>query len=82
MTEPAELRPATREEIAEALSFALRFSGRRPFPQSNTLMAQITADHLVEHLLRCGFRLMKTPDAAAPSTSGHGEVRAPKLDAP
>ena len=40
MSDRSELRPATPEEIAEALSFALRFKGRRPFPQSNTLMAQ------------------------------------------
>ena len=59
MTEHSDLRPATPEEIAEALSFALRFNGRRPFPQANSLMAEITAAHLVEHLQRCGFQLMK-----------------------
>jgi len=72
MTDGAKLRPATAEEIAEALSFALRFDGRRPFPQSSSLMAQITAVHLVRHLQRCGFQLMKTPDSAAPSASQHG----------
>ena len=66
MSDRSELRPATPEEIAEALSFALRFKGRRPFPQSNSLMAEITAVHLVEHLLRCGFQLMKGPDADRP----------------
>jgi hypothetical protein len=71
MSDRSELRPATPEEIAEALSFALRFKGRRPFPQSNTLMAEITAAHLVEHLLRCGFQLMKGPDAVAPNASHH-----------
>ncbi len=71
MADRFELRAATPEEIAEALSFALRFDGRRPFPQSSSLMAQITAAHLVEHLQRCGFRLMKEPDAAAPSASRH-----------
>jgi len=71
MTDNSGLRPATPEEIAEALSFALRFKGRKPFPQSNSLMAQITAAHLVQHLQRCGFLLMKTSDAIAPSTSHH-----------
>ena len=66
-----ELRPATPEEIAEALSFALRFKGRRPFPQSHNLMADITAAHLVEHLQRCGFRILKGPNAVAPSASHH-----------
>jgi len=49
MTDRSGLRPATPEEIAEALSFALRFDGRRPFPKSSSLMAQITAAHLVQH---------------------------------
>ncbi len=71
MTDPSQLHPATPEEIAETLSFALRFDGRRPFPQSHALMARVTADHLVQHLLRCGFRLMKVAPSAAPSTSGH-----------
>jgi hypothetical protein len=31
------------EAIAETLSFALRFKGRRRFPQSHSLMADITA---------------------------------------
>lgn len=71
MTDPSALRPATPEEIAEALSFALRFDGRKPFPQSGSLMARITAAHLVRHLQRCGFQLMKSPDSEAPSASRH-----------
>ncbi len=72
MTNNSKFRPATAEEIAEALSFALRFDGKRPFPQSSSLMAQITAVHLVRHLQRCGFQLMKIPDAIAPNASEHG----------
>lgn len=71
MTDGSKPHPATPEEIAEALSFALRFDGRRPFPQSSSLMAQITAAHLVRHLQRCGFQLMKSPNAIAPSASHH-----------
>jgi hypothetical protein len=82
MSDRPELRPATPEEIAEALSFALRFNGRRPFPQSNTLMAGITAAHLVEHLLRCGFQLMKGPDAVAPNASHHPRSGNRKPDKP
>jgi hypothetical protein len=78
MTDDSKLRPATAEEIAEALSFALRFDGRRPFPQSSSLMAGITAAHLVQHLQRCGFRLMKTPDAIAPSASHHAGPDTPR----
>lgn len=72
MSDQSKPRPATTEEIAEALSFALRFNGRKPFPQSHALMARVTAEHLVQHLLRCGFEVSKRPAAAAPSTSGHG----------
>ncbi len=82
MTDTPELRPATPEEIAEALSFALRFDGRKPFPQSHTLMAQVTAEHLVRHLLRCGFELMKRPPATAPTTSGHAHPLTAKPDKP
>lgn len=82
MSDRSELRPATPEEIAEALSFALRFKGRRPFPQSNALMAGITAVHLVEHLLRCGFQLMKGPDAVAPNASHHPRSGDRKPDTP
>ena len=82
MTDYSELHPATPEEIAEALSFALRFKGRRPFPQSSSLMAQITAAHLVEHLQRCGFQLMKGPDAVAPNASRHPRSAAREPDKP
>jgi hypothetical protein len=77
MTDGSKLRPATPEEIAEALSFALRFDGRRPFAQSSSLMAQITAVHLVRHLQRCGFQLMRTPDARAPSATDHAGPKPP-----
>jgi len=82
MTDQSDLRPASRQEAAEALSFALRFKGRRPFPQSNTLMAEITAEHLLEHLERCGFRLMKVPDAVAPSASRHPKAEGGDPDKP
>jgi hypothetical protein len=82
MTDAADLRPATEEEVAEALSFALRFDGRRPFPQANSLMANITAAHLVEHLQRCGIRFMKGPDAIAPDASRRPRAGARKPDTP
>jgi hypothetical protein len=82
MTDAADLRPATEEEVAEALSFALRFDGRRPFPQANSLMANITAAHLVEHLQRCGIHFMKGPDAIAPDANHHPRAGARKPDTP
>ena len=82
MTDHPDLRPATPEEVAEALSFALRFKGRRPFPQANTLMAEITAAHLVEHLQRCGLYVMKGPNAIAPDASRHPRAGDEQSDKP
>ena len=66
------LRPATAAEIADTLSFALRYDGRRRVHHADDAMARITADRLVEHLTNSGFVLMKRPDAAAPDASHHG----------
>ena len=82
MTKSSDLRPVTPDEVADALSFALRFKGRKPFPQSSTLMAQITAAHLMEHLQRCGFLIMKRPDAVAPSASHHMPAIAGRSEKP
>ncbi|MBV9653691.1 MAG: hypothetical protein JOZ42_03910 [Acetobacteraceae bacterium] len=65
------LRPATAEEIAESLSFALRYAGRRRVHHADEVMARVTAERLAEHLERSGFVLMKRPDGVAPSTSRH-----------
>jgi hypothetical protein len=68
MTETPSLRPASRDEISEALSFALRYDGRKRVHHADTLMARITADRLVRHLERSGFVLLKRPPGAAPTT--------------
>lgn len=65
-----QLRPATPEEIAETLIFALQFSGRKRVRQADTFMARITAERLVEHLQRSGFVVLKRPPAALPRAPG------------
>jgi hypothetical protein len=50
MPDTPNLRPATREEVAQPLSFALQFDGRRRVHSADELMAQITAERLVEYL--------------------------------
>ena len=72
MNSADRLRPATAAEIADSLSFALRYDGRRRVHHADDAMARITADRLVAHLERSGFVLMKRPDAAAPTASHHG----------
>ncbi|MCS6930741.1 MAG: hypothetical protein NZM27_00845 [Acetobacteraceae bacterium] len=71
MPESAPLLPATAEEIAESLSFALRYDGRRRVHHADEAMARITAERLVRHLERSGYVLMRRPEAAPPSASRH-----------
>ena len=62
---PETLRPATVSELAEALSFALRFDGRKRVHTGDEFMARITAERLVAHLELSGFVIMKRPLAKA-----------------
>ena len=65
----ADLTAATAEEIAEALSFALRYDERgKPRRGGGDLTASIAAERLTEHLRRAGFILMKARPARAHST--------------
>jgi len=59
MPEPAEnLAPASPEDLASALAFALRFHGRKHVHNADEIMAEIVARRLVEHLDRAGFVVM------------------------
>ncbi len=69
MSDPTRLRPATAEEIAQTLSFALRYEGRKRVHHADDVMARITAERLVRHLERSGFVVMKKPAGADPTTS-------------
>jgi hypothetical protein len=57
----AKLTPAAPEEVAQSVAFALRFNGRKRFHEGDAFMAEITAQHVLRHLERCGFVLMKRP---------------------
>lgn len=70
MTGASHLRPATPDEIAGTLSFALRYEGRKRIYHADDAMTRITAERLVLHLARSGFVLMNKPPVAAPTTSG------------
>lgn len=75
------LKPATAEEIADALMHALRFDDRRRTHDADELMAALVAQRLVTHLQRCGFRLMRTQSAALPDTSQHRHPNADRSGA-
>jgi hypothetical protein len=64
MPDDPPLQPATAEDIVDALSFALRFEGRRRVYHAEDSMARITADRLVRYLEKSGFVVMKRPPRA------------------
>ena len=74
------MKPATPDEIASALSFALLFNGRRRAHGGDTLMADIVAKRLVEHLELCGFVLMKGEPARAPVEPRPRAATPPNID--
>jgi hypothetical protein len=71
-----EPRPKRYEAIerllAEALAFALRYSGKNQVRDSGDIMARMVAKRLVEHLERSGFVIMKKPPSAGGATIGRG----------
>ena len=69
MLDPAPLRPATQDEIAHALAFALRYNGRKRVHDADDAMSRITAERLVRHLEASGFVIMKAPPGSAPTTA-------------
>jgi len=66
---PETLRAATPDELTEALSFALRYEGRKRVHHADGVMARITADRLIAHLEAAGFVVMRKPPRMAPTTS-------------
>jgi hypothetical protein len=61
MPDAPDLRPATRDELTQSLSFALRFNGRKRVHDADEAMARITDERLVEHLERSGYVVMCKP---------------------
>jgi hypothetical protein len=71
MTEPEQkqLTPATPDDLADALSFALRHEGRKSQHDSDKLNADIVAKRLVRHLDKARYVVMKKPPLG-----GHDQV--------
>ena len=72
MPERVDLTPATPEDLADALAFALRYSGRKRTHDAGEMMAAIVAKRLVEHLERSGFVVMKKPPIGGGAAIGRG----------
>ena len=76
MSDADKLTPADPRDLAEALSFALRYHGRKRVHQADEYMAAITAERLVEHLDRAGFIIMKrAPNGGAAALGGPNSSR-------
>jgi hypothetical protein len=62
MPDPDErLTRADPSDIAGSIAFALKFSGGKRVHDSDTYMAAIVANRIVQHLERSGFVVMKRP---------------------
>ena len=77
MTDAQQLTPAKPDDIAEAIAFALRYSGRKRVNDAGEMMARIVAERLVEALDRAGFVIMQRPPMAGGAAIGFG-ARDPK----
>jgi len=58
----------------QSLSFALRFNGRRRIHSADELMADITAERLVEYLERAEYVVMCKPSLAPHSVNLGAEI--------
>jgi hypothetical protein len=72
MPDADRLTPASAEDLADALAFALRYSGRKRTHDAGEMMAAIVAKRLVEHLERAGFVVMKKPPIGGGAAIGRG----------
>ena len=77
MPDADRLTPASSDDLADALAFALRYSGRKRVNDAGEMMARIVAERLVEALDRAGFVIMQRPPMAGGAAIGFG-ARDPK----
>jgi len=63
MSDAERLTPASPEDIADALAFALLFEGRLRIHHADELVTRMVARPLVKRLERAGFVVMKKPPA-------------------
>jgi hypothetical protein len=79
MPAPAEnLTPADPRDLADAIAFALRYSGGKPVRDADEVMAMIAARRIVEHLRGARYRVMKRTLA---ERAARRELAAPLLAA-
>jgi hypothetical protein len=71
------LTPASPDDLASVLAFALRFHGRKRTHNADENMSEVVAHRLVEHLERAGFVVMKRPPIGGGAAASHWPARSP-----
>jgi hypothetical protein len=56
-----KLTPADPADLADAIAFALRYSGRKRVHQADEYMTKIAAERIVRHLQDARFVVMRRP---------------------
>ena len=72
MTDADPLTPASRDDLEQAIAFALRFSGRKRIRTAGDIMAALTAERIAEHLADAGFVIMRKPPGVDAKALGRG----------
>jgi hypothetical protein len=72
MTDVEPLTPASRDDLEQAIAFALRFSGRKRIRTAGEIMATIAAERIVAPLEEAGFVIMRKPPGVGAGALGRG----------
>jgi hypothetical protein len=72
MTDAERLTPASAADLADAIAFALRFSGRKRVHGADDIMANIAAERVVAHLDCAGFVIMRKPPGIGAAALARG----------
>jgi hypothetical protein len=72
MTNAELLTPASRDDLEQAIAFALRFSGRKRIRTAGDIMAALTAERIAEHLAEAGFVILRKPPGVGAGALGRG----------
>ena len=72
MPDADPLTPASRDDIEQAIAFALRFSGRKRIRTAGEIMAALTAERIAEHLAEAGFVIMRKPPGVGAGALAQG----------
>ena len=64
--------PTLTSSRPPTLPTSLRFAGRKRTHNADEIMAEIVAKHLVEHLERSGFVVMRKPPIGGGAALGRG----------